>query len=235
MVPSKKYLKHYTNDRPPAHHRFFWREESTSASVWAGAYKALAAFDHHERAPAPQIGISGTPAENSKNNVEYLDDSRIPSDLLPKVSERSDLQRLDLLLNTGKIDPACPKTFTAAVHDGNPAIVGMLLSYGKDNASLFKETFRDWGKRDVAGGPSTPLRIACHLGLPHVVSVLLTFMREEYSAAESEQMVNARDCRGRTALHLASWSPQPKCPGRRQATLRFVPRSLTDARHRLHR
>lgn len=218
--------------RPREHHRIFWRDETTSSSVWAGAHKAIAAADGHGQKPMPQHGTEDVPTvtrgEGENRADQLLESSGSPTatttDILRQISKRSDLERLYLLLETGKIDAACLKTIAAAVRDGNPAVVGVLLSYGMEHCTSYMQIFRTWSQIDEEGRyppPYLPLHTTCHLGSHAVASVLLELLREGCtSAADREEIVNARDSRGRTALHMASWSPRPKCPGKRHETIR---------------
>lgn len=116
-----------------------------------------------------------------------------------------------------------------ALRDGNPAVVDIWLRHGKEHrGASFLEAFRSWGNTGVVAGGvgvrsapfSLPLHLSCHAGSPEIVSVLLKFMAESYSSKDNKAMVNARDLNGRTALHLASWSPRVQCPGKRNDIVR---------------
>eukprot|EP00904_Undaria_pinnatifida_P010010 jgi/Undpi1/6139/HiC_scaffold_20.g08624.m1 len=116
----------------------------------------------------------------------------------------------------------------AALHDGNPAVVEMMLRHQREHGGglAFARSFRSWilnvaGHDDGEGSPRClPLHASCHAGSPEVLSVLLKFIFDSYSVEDQAAMVNARDCNHRSALHLASWSPRPQCPGRRNAMIR---------------
>lgn len=213
---------------PLVHHRIFWREESTSASLWGGVHRAI-----------EETTCASVVLENHKQGQLRLPcedpggDS--PTATLLEVFKVSDLQRLLRLLTQGKIEPSCAETIAAAVQDGNPAIVEMILRHGSEHVPRFLDTFRSWVRRTIVtdiDGQSRrastactwilPLHSSCHAGSPEVVNVLLTFMAECYSSGDSRSMVNAKDAQGRTALHLASWSPRPLCPGRRHAIVRWA-------------
>lgn len=142
--------------------------------------------------------------------------------LLREISAKSDFERWTRLLSAGTIDCSCLDTFMAAVRDGNPAIVETMLRFGKDRGGpSFMNTYFSWGRSDKGGGSySSPLHVACHRGSPVIVSVLLSFMSENCTSIERREMINARDIRGRTPLHLACWSPRSNCPGKRHVTIR---------------
>lgn len=216
------------------HHRIFWREESTSSSLWEGVHRAI----------GETTGTSGLlqDRKQKKKTLRLLPSEDpgagdSPTAILVEVSKVSDLQRLSRLLTQGEIKPSCAETFAAAVQDGNPAVVEMILRHGSEHyAPHFLDTFRSWVHRATCnttttyyiGGksPSTtpacilPLHSSCHAGSPEVVNVLLAFMAKCYSSEDFRSMINAKDVRGRTALHFASWSPRPLCPGRRHAIVR---------------
>lgn len=212
---------------PLVHHCIFWREESTSASLWGGVHRAIA-----ETTCASAVLENHKPGQLRLPCQDPGGDS--PTAILLEVSKVSDLQRLSRLLTQGKIEPCCAETIAAAVQDGNPAVVEMILRHGSEKAPRFLDTFRSWVHRTIVTDidrqsrrASTtactcilPLHSSCHAGSPEVVDVLLIFMAENYSSGVSRSMVNAKDAHGRTALHLASWSPRPRCPGRRHAIVR---------------
>lgn len=233
-----------TRGRPREHHRIFWRDETTSSSMWAGAHKATttASSDSHGQKLLPQHDTEDTSAivirsqeEGQADQLLEFDYSRTAAatvDSLRQISTRSDLEYLYLLLESGKIDAACPETIAAAVREGNPAVLGVLLCHGVEHCTSYMKKFRTWSQTYEKGRSRPlclPLHIACHLGSHGVTSVLLEFLHERCTSnAEREEMVNARDSRGRTALHKASWSPRSKCPGKRHATIRCkVPNSTS--------
>lgn len=199
--------------------------------MWEGASRAIAASESHKRTPSPVESVQNAPeaedvdGTNSNNEVQPSE-SCDPAALLREVSKRSDLERLSHLLGIGKIHSACHDTFAAALRDGNPAVVEMILNHGKERDGAFVKTFHDWCvKRDGEGANLNlcrPLHMACHAGSPQVVSVLLGFVRECYSPQDRADIIYARDTQGRTALHIASWSPRPVCPGARHSTIRFI-------------
>lgn len=216
------------------HHRVFWREETTSASLWDGAYRAI------EDAAAAKGSKKkrNSPTSPSSSSAKGPDDAKpnkrlSPAATIREISKASDLQRLARAFDHRRINTSCRETFAAAVRDANPAVVEMWLHHGKEHkGAYFLEDFRAWGEAAPAGNvggregnrspPSIPLHLSCHAGAPEIVSVLLRFMTESYSCDDRIAMVNARDLNGRTALHLSSWSPRPRCPGTRNAIVRLV-------------
>lgn len=145
-----------------------------------------------------------------------------------QISEKSDFQSLSRLLKNGELDPAHLDTFAAALVHGNPAVVEKVLRAGREQGGEhFLTVFRSWGQAPLhpdrrhqrIRSRSPPLHLCSHSGSPEVLSVLLKFMVETSSC---EAMVNAKDMNGRTALQLASWSPRPRCPGRRLSIIRSV-------------
>lgn len=216
-------FKHSSAQAP--HHRIFWQEETTSISLWEGANRAIeAAESSRETCQLQKFGEEKTAVQQSKDRQKNR--RATPAAMIREVSKSSDLQRLSRLLADGKINPACPETFSAALRDGNPAIVEMILHHGFDrHGASFKEAFRAWGDIDVGRGKRRPprclpLHSSCHAGSPEILSVLLRRMAKCYSSENRKAMVNTRDLNGRTALHLASWSPRPRCPGKRPANVR---------------
>lgn len=216
------------------HHRVFWREETTSTSLWEGAHRAIedaaAAKDRKKKrnSPTPPSSSSAKGPDDPKPNKPLS-----PAAMIREISKASDLQRLARVLDHRIINTSCRETFAAAVRDANPAVVEMWLHRGKEHkGAYFLDAFRAWGEAAAAGDvggrggnrapPSTPLHLSCHAGAPEVVSVLLRFMTESYSCDDRIAMVNSRDLNGRTALHLSTWSPRARCPGTRNAIVRLV-------------
>lgn len=178
--------------------------------------------DNQQHAPSSSAIIGH---EDQKKKNKRLS----PATTIREISNVSDLQRLERVLDRRKVNTCCRETFAAALRDGNPAIVDMWLRHGKDHkGASFLEAFRSWGEAGVVAGgvgvrsapASLPLHLSCHAGSPEIVSVLLQFIAEAYSSKDREAMLNARDLNGRTALHLASWSPRLQCPGKRNDIVR---------------
>lgn len=206
----------------PPHHRVFWREETTSTSLWEGTQRAIEALDcQHVSAPSHQSDTKETSfAEIERQNEGYFD----PVGTIREIAKFSDLQRLSRLLAARKINPACPETFAVALQSNNPAIVEMILHYGRDcGGPQFTRNFRSMGNAGSKyGSPRClPLHASCQTGSPEILSVLFRFMVECYSREDRKEMANAQDLNGRRALHLASWSPRPQCPGKRHTILRL--------------
>ncbi|CAN0234505.1 unnamed protein product [Ectocarpus sp. 6 AP-2014] len=216
----------------PVHHRVFWREETTSTSLWEGAYRAIedtAAVKGRKKkrnSPTPPSSSSAKGPDDPKPTKRLS-----PAAMIREISKASDLQRLARVLDHRRINTSCRETFAAAVRDANPAVVEVWLHHGKEHkGAYFLDAFRAWGEAAAAGHvggrggnrspPSIPLHLSCHAGAPEIVSVLLRFMTESYSCDDRIAMVNARDLNGRTALHLSSWSPRARCPGTRNAIVR---------------
>lgn len=239
----------------PSHHRFFWREETTTASLWEGTRQAIgpgaaAATNNRGRNNASssasptrheeedekegwnQVPQDGDDRKEEEGKTPVLcginDNLRATSpaaSIIRDVSARSDLAALSRLLADGKVNPACAQTFTAALRESNPAVVEMILNHGKRRGDPFLDAFLSWGDATDAITAERPLlcfplHASCHSGSPEILSVLLRFMVECYSREDRRDMVNAKDLHGRTALHMASWSPHPQCPGRRHEIMR---------------
>lgn len=177
----------------PSRHRLFWREETTTASLWEGTRKAIegaataAAEDNTNKPPPPhnkgdethqkklQARPSSATGQQDVNRSKWLS----PDDAIREISSASDLQRLARVLNHRRINTSCRETFAAALRDGNPAVIDMWLRHGKENkGAYFLEAFRAWGEIPVDAGygggrspPSLPLHLSCHAGSPEVVSV----------------------------------------------------------------
>lgn len=164
--------------------------------------------------------------ENPKNNEKYIKISDPGFTVLREVSKSSDLRRLARLLAERSLNFGGPEIFTAALRDGNPAVVDMILRHEREHGgAAFTRTFRSWAINASDGDQSSspvclPLHLSCHAGSPEVLSVLLKFIVDSYPLEDRAALVNARDLNGRSALHLASWSPRPQCPGRRNAMIR---------------
>lgn len=99
-----------------------------------------------------------------------------PADTIRQISAASDLRRLARVLSHRRINTSCRGTFSAAIRDGNPAVIDMWLRHGKQHGGVsFLEAFRSWGEAGLVGGdrspPSLPLHLSCHAGSPEVVSV----------------------------------------------------------------
>ena len=221
------------------HHRIFWREETTSTSLWEGVHGAIEAEKRLNAAP-PKLKYDGHKHDQEKvrSTEEQHDEENIkdtstrsfsdPATLLREVSKFSDLRRLARVLAQRDPDFGRPEPFMAALHDGNPAVVEMMLRHQREHGGglAFARSFRSWilnvaGHDDGEGSPRClPLHASCHAGSPEVLSVLLKFIFDSYSVEDQAAMVNARDRNHRSALHLASWSPRPQCPGRRNAMIR---------------
>lgn len=209
------------SDRPlcfisgePPHHRIFWREETTSSSLWEGVHQALTA--------------SKTARKHDKDGRKEGKGRHRGSTacLLKEISRNSDLRRLSDLLAEGTIDIACPKTLAEVLQTNNPAVVEMVLQHGKDHGhggmAVFLGSFGDAVSCVQLHPPVLPLHTCCHLGSPETISVLLRFLVSNFSPWRLKMTLNARDLNGRTALHLASWSPQSHCAGRRHCIMRSV-------------
>ena len=222
----------------PSHHRIFWREETTSTSLWEGTHRAIEAIEAAKRLNAPpprkhggrehaqeeehQLRSTQDKENKNKNRITTISDPA--STVLREVSKSSDLRRLARLLAERSLNFGSPETFTAALHDGNPAVVEMILCHEREHGgAAFTQAFRSWV--NVSDGERSspiclPLHASCHAGSPEVLAVLLNFIVHSYPVEDRAAMVNATDLNGRTALHLASWSPRPQCPGKRNAMMR---------------
>ncbi|CAN0292574.1 unnamed protein product, partial [Laminaria digitata] len=225
----------------PSHHRIFWREETTSTSLWEGTHRAIEAasgLNHDQEEEQLPTTEEEDVEENHKNNQDIkISDPAFT--VLGEVSKYSDLQRLARLLavrnnnnnSNRRLNFATPETFTTALHDGNPAVVEMILRHEREHGgAAFTQAFRSWVHVSDGGGGGgggersspicPPLHASCHAGSPEVLSVLLKFIVDSYPVEDQAALVNARDLNGRSALHLASWSPRPQCPGKRNAMIR---------------
>lgn len=196
------------------HHRIFWREETTSSSLWEGVHQALMASKTDRKHDK-----SGGKEEKGRHRGST-------ACLLREISQRSDLRRLSDLLAEGTIDITCPKTLTEVLQTNNPAVVDMVLQHGKHHGyggmAEFLGSFGDAVSCARLQLSVLPLHTCCHVGSPETVSVLLRFMVSNFSPWRLKTALNTRDLNGRTALHLASWSPQPHCAGRRHFIMRSV-------------
>ena len=233
----------YASSAQPSHHRIFWREETTSTSLWEGAHRAIEAIEaaekpnatptpkhEHDQKKEEEEQLRSTEDEenhedNKNSNVTNVGKiSGWAITVLQEVSTSSDLRRLARLLAERNLNFGGPEAFTVALHDGNPAIVEMILRQEREHSGVaFTRAFRAWA--NVSDGePSSPgclpLHLSCHAGSPEVLSVLLEFIVDSYPVEDRAAIVNARDLNGRSALHLASWSPRPQCPGKRNAMIR---------------
>lgn len=182
----------------PLHHRIFWREETTTASLWEGTRRAIesgaaTAAAVEDNATKPTLLNKGdepqqqAPPSSATGQKDVKRSKRLsPADTIREISSASDLQRLARVLNHRRINTSCRETFAAALRDGNPAVVDMWLRHGKENKGVyFLEAFRAWGEVPVAAGygggqapPSFPLHLSCHAGSPEVVSVRATYLLE---------------------------------------------------------
>lgn len=225
----------------PFHHRVFWREETTPTSLWEGTNQAiedaLAVKGSKNEQRAGDAGGKGMQLQTQSptgDNIPRTTRRLSPAATIREISEASDLQRLSRVLNDRRINTSSLDAFLAALQDGNPAVVDMWLRHGKKHkGEHFLATFRAWGK--AIGDPDDgtdgskcgtrsrglPLHLSCHAGSHEIVAVLLRFMADSYSCEERNATVNARDMNGRTALHLASWSPRLQCPGSRKDIVRL--------------
>ncbi|CAM9368126.1 unnamed protein product [Scytosiphon promiscuus] len=219
----------------PLHHRIYWREETSSGSLWEGTLQAIegALLTEGSRKEPLTCGIGD---EATQHQVPKKSGRLSPAVAIRQISKASDLQRLSRMLNDRRINTSSSETFAAALRDANPAVVEMWLQHGKKHkGDYFLDTFHSWGKTvgdaDVIGDGSggtrppqsvLPLHVSSHAGSPEIVSVLLRFIADTYSCEDLKAMVNARDINGRTALHLASWSPRLHGPGKRK----YIVRSL---------
>lgn len=183
----------------PLHHRVFWREETTSASLWEGTRRAIedaattAEKKKDDTSTKPTLPHKGDepqqqgPPSSATGQKDVKRSKRLsPADTIQEISSSSDLQRLARVLNHRRISTTCRETFTAALRDGNPAVVDMWLRHGKENKGVyFLEAFHAWGEVPVSSGygggrspPSLPLHQSCHAGSPEVVSVRATYPAE---------------------------------------------------------
>ncbi|CAN0225287.1 unnamed protein product, partial [Hapterophycus canaliculatus] len=227
----------------PLHHRIFWREETSSASLWEGTKQAiegaLVAKGCKKGQRTRDVDGEGIPHQTScpspTGDVIQRTTRRLsPAVTIREVSKASDLQRLSRLLNDGRVNTSSLEAFAVALRDANPAVVEMWLHNGKQlKGEHFLKTFRSWcepvghasgtdSEKGCTRSPPwiLPLHLSSHAGSPEIVSVLLRFISDSYSCKDRKAMVNARDMHGRTALHLASWSPRLQCPGKRSDIVR---------------
>lgn len=174
----------------PLHHRIFWREETTAASLWEGTRRAIdsattaSGIEGNKNKPPPSHKSDEPQRQAPSSSATAVQKDikrskrRSPADTIRDISSASDLQRLALVFNHRRISTSCRETFAAALRDGNPAVIDMWLRHGREHkGSHFLEAFRVWSESSVLAGhgsgqpPISPLHLSCHAGSPEVVSV----------------------------------------------------------------
>lgn len=184
-IPTPVLPQLYPSSAQPPHHRIFWREETTSASLWEGTRRAVeggsTAGDKRKSCSSRKGGAvnqqRGTCSSPTSQEDEQKKRKKLsPADTIREISASSDLRRLARVFSSRRINTSCRRTFAAALRDANPAVVDMWLRHGKEHGGVsFLEAFRSWGEAGFVDGDrspsSLPLHLSCHAGSPEVVSV----------------------------------------------------------------